>query len=99
FGGYEGIVEIWDEKGAGKDPVQDTDDRFEVVNKGDAWMIREFPRTIPERGAKSRPQGREWMALGAKLLGEGPAIVGIRSRCERRRIESRRAAGPSRYVI
>ena len=53
FGGYEGIVEIWDEKGSGKDPVQDTDDRFEVVKKGDAWLIREFPRTIPERGAKS----------------------------------------------
>jgi len=53
FGGYEGIVEIWDEKRSGKDPVQDTDDRFEVVNKGDAWLIREFPRTIPERGAKS----------------------------------------------
>ena len=46
-------VEIWDEKGSGKDPVQDTDDRFEVVKKGDAWLIREFPRTIPERGAKS----------------------------------------------
>ena len=53
FGGYEGIVEIWDEKRSGKDPVQDTDDRFEVVKKGDAWLIREFPRTIPERGAKS----------------------------------------------
>ena len=44
FWGYEGIVEIWDEKGSGKDPVQDTDDRFEVVKKGDAWLIREFPR-------------------------------------------------------
>jgi hypothetical protein len=33
--------------------VQDTDDRFEVVKKGDAGLIREFPRTIPERGAKS----------------------------------------------
>ena len=31
----------------------DTDDRFEVVKKGDAWLIHEFPRTIPERGAKS----------------------------------------------
>jgi len=51
--GHEGIVEIWDEKGSGKDPVRDTDDRFEVVKKGDAWLIREFPRTIPERGAKS----------------------------------------------
>jgi len=53
FGGYEGIVEIWDEKGSGKDPVQDTDDRFEVVKKGDAWLIREFPRTVPERDAKT----------------------------------------------
>ena len=52
FDGYEGIVEIWDEKGSGRDPVQDTDDRFEVVKKGDAWLIREFPRTIPERGGK-----------------------------------------------
>jgi hypothetical protein len=49
FFGYEGIVEIWDEKGSGKDPVQDTDDRFEVVKKGDGWLIREFPRTTPER--------------------------------------------------
>ena len=44
FDGYEGIVEIWDEKGSGKDPVQDTDDRFEVVKKGDTWLIREFPQ-------------------------------------------------------
>ena len=40
-------------RGPGKDPVQDTDDRFEVVKKGDAWLTREFPRTIPERAAKS----------------------------------------------
>ena len=53
LGGYEGIVEIWDEKGSGRDPVQDTDDRYEVVKKGDAWLIREFPRTIPERGGTS----------------------------------------------
>jgi len=24
-----------------------------IVEKGDAWLIREFPWTIPERGAKS----------------------------------------------
>jgi hypothetical protein len=51
--GYEGIVEIWDEKGSGRDPVQDTDDRYEVVKKGDAWLIREFPRTSSERGGTS----------------------------------------------
>jgi len=43
FGWHEGFVEVWNEKGAGKDPVQE----------GDEWLIREFPRTIPERGAKS----------------------------------------------
>lgn len=37
-----GAIEIWDDKGSGKDPVRDTDDKFEVVRQGEGWLIREY---------------------------------------------------------
>lgn len=42
YAGYQGIVKIYDERGSGKDPIRDTEDRYVVVRSGDAWVIREF---------------------------------------------------------
>jgi hypothetical protein len=36
------MVEIWDDRGSGRDPVRDTKDKLEVVRQGDGWLIREF---------------------------------------------------------
>jgi hypothetical protein len=36
------MVEIWYDRGSGRDPVRDTKDKLEVVRQGDGWLIREF---------------------------------------------------------
>jgi uncharacterized protein with NAD-binding domain and iron-sulfur cluster len=41
---YHGVIEMWDEKGSGKEGVRDKEDKFEVVRQGDGWLIREFDK-------------------------------------------------------
>jgi hypothetical protein len=50
FEEYHGIIELWDEKGRGIDEARDLEDRYELVRRGEAWVIREFvapPATTP----------------------------------------------------
>jgi NAD(P)-binding Rossmann-like domain/Flavin containing amine oxidoreductase len=44
YGAHNGMVEIWDDRGSGRDPVRDTEDRYEVVRQRDGWLIREFEK-------------------------------------------------------
>jgi len=54
YGPHHGMVEIWDERGSGRDPVRDTEDKFEVIRQGDGWLIREFESRKSE-DAKLKP--------------------------------------------
>jgi hypothetical protein len=40
--------------GSGRDPVRDTEDKFEVIRQGDGWVIREFESRKSEN-AKLKP--------------------------------------------